>query len=85
MSVKEFSIGEAILGLAVTAGACMALGVGVGTLNTMHAYDDREPQIVVVEAVPEGYLPPCEYEDSTGCYWDASERGNGEGNDFVNR
>lgn len=24
-------------------------------------------------------LPPCPTEDSTGCYWDASQMGNGEG------
>lgn len=30
-----------------------------------------------------GYLPPCEFEDSVNCYWDASERGNGQGNDFI--
>lgn len=30
-------------------------------------------------------LPPCEYEDSTSCYWDADTMGNGRGNDVVNR
>lgn len=29
-------------------------------------------------------LPPCVEEDSPNCYWDASERGNGLGNDVVN-
>lgn len=24
-------------------------------------------------------LPPCPTEDSAGCYWDASQMGNGEG------
>lgn len=28
-------------------------------------------------------FPPCEYEDSTMCYWDAEERGNGQGRSFV--
>lgn len=28
-------------------------------------------------------LPPCEQEDSTNCYWDASEQGNGQGKDFL--
>lgn len=32
---------------------------------------------------PADALPPCPAEDSTGCYWDASERGNGHGSDFV--
>jgi hypothetical protein len=30
-----------------------------------------------------GGLPPCEWEDSTGCFWDAQERGNGLGRSFV--
>lgn len=29
-------------------------------------------------------LPPCAEEDSTNCYWDSSERGNGEGASFTN-
>jgi len=29
-------------------------------------------------------LPPCEYEDSPNCAWDASESGNGVGHSFVN-
>ena len=28
-------------------------------------------------------LPPCEYEDSDNCFWDAQSRGNGEGTSFV--
>lgn len=28
-------------------------------------------------------LAPCQYEDSANCYWDASTRGNGNGNSFV--
>jgi hypothetical protein len=31
-----------------------------------------------------GYLPPCQTEDSSHCYWDASNSGNGNGNDLVN-
>lgn len=26
---------------------------------------------------------PCEFEDSTNCYWNAQEQGNGQGNSFV--
>ena len=29
-------------------------------------------------------LPPCLTEDSTGCVWNASEQGNGQGHDVVN-
>ena len=33
--------------------------------------------------VPDGY-PPCTTEDAPGpCYWDARERGNGQGTSFV--
>jgi hypothetical protein len=28
-------------------------------------------------------LPPCPTEDSVGCYWDASARGNGVGQSFT--
>ena len=28
-------------------------------------------------------LPPCEYEDSTNCSWDARHQGNGQGTSFV--
>ena len=27
--------------------------------------------------------PPCEYEDSNNCFWDAGESGNGEGHSFY--
>lgn len=34
-----------------------------------------------------GGIPPCTHEDGSGqpgpCYWDASERGNGKGYDYV--
>lgn len=30
-------------------------------------------------------LPPCPTEDSDGCYWDASEQGDGNGNDVVSQ
>jgi hypothetical protein len=29
------------------------------------------------------WLPPCEYEDSSLCYWDAQTRGNGLGTSFA--
>lgn len=38
-------------------------------------------------ASPHAYctiLPPCAYEDSPRCYWDATTRGNGRGNSFIN-
>lgn len=35
-------------------------------------------------AVTVGLLPPCAYEDSTFCHWNAAERGNGLGRSFTN-
>lgn len=29
-------------------------------------------------------LPPCEYEDTANCYWDAQTFGNGIGTSFIN-
>lgn len=37
---------------------------------------------VVPEPTPP--LPACATEDSTNCFWDASEQGNGLGNDLWN-
>lgn len=39
---------------------------------------------------PRGYvkyvsLPPCEYEDSYNCYWNAETSGNGGGDSFIIR
>ena len=32
---------------------------------------------------PAAFLPDCKTEDSDNCYWDALERGNGQGTSFV--
>ena len=29
------------------------------------------------------FLTPCEFEDSTNCYWNATTQGNGLGNSFI--
>lgn len=41
--------------------------------------------LVIIGLVPVAELDPCATEDSTDgvCGWDASERGNGVGRDFV--
>lgn len=39
--------------------------------------------VVTQPAEPFGNLPPCPTEDSDNCYWDATERGNGEGRSFY--
>lgn len=55
--------------VALLAALALAAGIAGGTL-TRYAIEDAT-------------LPPCPTEDSTGCYWDASESGNGLGNDVV--
>jgi hypothetical protein len=35
------------------------------------------------EAPGTGRLAACQYEDSTGCVWDAQHTGNGDGRSFV--
>lgn len=35
--------------------------------------------LIIVSAL----FPSCQTEDSTGCYWDASAQGNGQGTSFV--
>lgn len=54
--------------------AALAFGVGAGTVAPDH--NPAGPSI-----------PPCVYEDGSGgpvpCYWDASERGNGIGQDVI--
>ena len=43
-----------------------------------------EPMMVsVLFAALMALLPPCPYEDSGSCAWDADTRGNGYGNSFV--
>lgn len=37
----------------------------------------------IILAILIAFLPACPTEDSTGCYWDASIRGNGEGHSFI--
>ena len=34
-------------------------------------------------AVAQLAYPPCEWEDSYACYWDASEMGDGNGQSFI--
>jgi len=64
---------------------------GVLWVGAAAAHSDQEPAhatptptpTVTVTATPEPTLPPCEYEDSDNCAWDAGEQGNGAGTSFV--
>lgn len=43
-------------------------------------------EVVLIMTQPTPYyrsLPPCAYEDSDNCFWDAELRGNGEGQSFY--
>lgn len=59
----------------ITSGLSLLAGVGL-TLAIVSYAGAAQP-------LPDGALLPCATEDSLNCYWDASEQGNGEGNDFV--
>lgn len=57
----------------------------LGVIGWLTSASPQSPPVspLIGHAVERGYFP-CEYEDSPGpCYWDASERGNGQGEDFV--
>lgn len=46
------------------------------------------PHAIAYALVPEYVygglsIPECATEDSTNCYWDATIRGNGQGNSFI--
>ena len=52
-------------------GLCEIIVVGImSAVTALQGYGDQ-------------VAPPCRYEDSTGCYWDAQARGNGLGHDVV--
>lgn len=65
--------------------------------GTVHLHDQHETKAVCIKhvnAYTHGYyngiatafclsLPPCEWEDSENCYWDAQKQGNGKGQSFI--
>jgi hypothetical protein len=70
----------------------MALGAAVGivmggagaTLILAATTPPAPPTVVVQTSTPApDALLPCITEDASGCYWDASEQGDGTGQDFV--
>ncbi|QIG59109.1 hypothetical protein SEA_RUBYRALPH_101 [Microbacterium phage RubyRalph] len=75
-------------------GSCIVDHNGEGPAKDSAPLDARMPAVTVtsppvVTALPvvslasADSLPPCPTEDSEGCYWDASEQGNGDGADVV--
>lgn len=82
--------GSAAVGvLCAVAGVVVAglAGFGIGAVSgpdtvTVPAPVPAAPMVKVVDHYLDT-LPPCEYEDSANCIWDASEQGNGEGISFV--
>lgn len=72
---------------AITLGATLVTTFGAGAAVATLA-SNGTPSNADIKIVREhGGIPACKHEDGsdqTGpCYWDASERGNGEGRDYV--
>jgi hypothetical protein len=76
----------------IVLGTCMGVGMTQAMNYSQPIASDEEPSVVVEETptptpTPSesalAPLPPCEYEDSENCFWDAGEAGNGEGTSFV--
>lgn len=72
-----------MMGVAWAAGACDAVSAPVATATV----SDVDAGIVPDDGV---ILTPCDDEDGgdpvpgvDGCFWDASERGNGQGSDVI--
>lgn len=57
----------------------MGCGVRLGVNQPTKEYTMTAILLIIVSAL----FPSCQTEDSTGCYWDASTQGNGQGTSFV--
>jgi len=73
---------------AIIAVVAMAAGVGTGLAIVNATEADAVSQVTINKYIrANGGIPPCTHEDGSGqpgvCYWDASERGNGKGDDYV--
>ena len=65
----------------------MFLGAALLALGVMAAGAQAPGKVLpecAFSSVQSCELPPCPTEDSVHCVWDASERGNGRGEDVVN-
>jgi hypothetical protein len=60
--------------LAIAALATLAGGLSLGWAHEASAQGDD---------MPKWSQTPCEYEDSTNCFWDAGEQGNSKGHSFF--
>jgi len=78
MSPKRWSILLAVVGAASLALAVTQMG---------RAPVESVPTALAAVAGPsapsEVVIPPCASEDDANCFWDAAQRGNGVGTDFV--
>lgn len=64
------------------------LGIGVGTAIVNATEAEAVSQVRINKYIrANGGIPPCKHEDGSGqpglCFWDASERGNGKGHDYL--
>lgn len=75
-----------IIALALTLTGCTASGSQAPTVTPApnSAASIRLPESVRQDIDQADGLAPCDEEDSTDCYWDASTRGNGQGQSFIN-
>lgn len=60
----------------------------IGGTVAIAEHADAVSQVTINKYIrANGGIPPCTHEDGSGqpgiCYWDASERGNGKGYDYV--
>jgi hypothetical protein len=72
----------------VLAIVAMTVGIGVGTAIVNSTEADAVSQATINKYIrANGGIPPCTHEDGSGqpgnCYWDASERGNSKGHDYI--
>lgn len=68
--------------------AVVSIAVGLGIGIAVASNSDAVSQVTINKYIrANGGVPPCTHEDGSGqpgpCYWDASERGNGKGYDYV--
>jgi len=83
--LASLSLAAVAVGL-LTMGACLPDPAPVDAPSQAPAIEAPSQEAPAIDAPVSGptyTLPPCASEDSDNCYWDASERGNGQGTDFV--
>lgn len=83
--VRRFDVAALAIGALAAGFAFGALVFGdFGSDAPMPEHDRDEMVSQYPDALPlDLTLPPCEFEDSVNCYWDAQSRGDGQGASFI--